>query len=465
VETEAFFDVPIQYAHLDTSKAYPALSFLLEQYYHLIKGKVMIPSLSESVCDGAVMAGVTAAAHLDALPVSVMIDHYLKKEGFIFEVIENTTDFITNIEAFKWAKANYLTKETTRLYLGQHSFTAFGGKESDQFPNLYDYFVATKAFVFCLNSNVEEEREVLSQFLESNEYPLATPVLGLPVDEGAGLKEIEKNGHYFIIANVQNLSCTSAFPSELSRLTPQPAPMAHQIVPGSVFIAFYVTDGDSMGFSTVFHYDDIKNDTFSHEVPIGWSVNPLLFDVYPSLIYWKWKYAPEQYEMVLDWHDQTQNGILRKYNHTAWGLYCKQIRDYLEPLYFYTTNYFEGHQDFIHKTNPYYQINGYQGDKGSVSHFAMVNKSVTSTITGRTQQKSIDDIVQDIVTALDNMPIYEPAFLLVAIGDGRSAYGGGEVNRKARLVKDRLLAFTVLRSFHFLKPKDLAATWKAWKEY
>lgn len=460
--TEGFFPVPYTYAKLSEDKKYPALSYLLNAYKDVIKGAILIPSLSDTVCDGAIMAGVTACGQLDAVPLTDAMAAYLKEEGFSFEVMDDMRKLEDNISAFLYAKAQYFNEKTTRVFLGQHSFTAFGGGVEDQFPIVYDYFVAFKAFVFCLNGNVEEERQHLSQILNEANYALATPVIGLPVDEGAGLRTIEQLGYYFVIANVQNFTCTSAFESDPSKLHPQPAPRVVPVEESSAYIAFYVSDGDSMGFSTLFHHEDMKTHPYAGEVPIGWSVNPLLMDIFPSLMTYKWQYAPNQYEWIMDWNDQTQDGILRKSNDAAWAQYCEQIKGYKEAMGFYTTNYFEGDEDFIKRVNPFYQIKSYWGTYGSETDMQMAGDTVTSKITGRTQLKDVALIVSDIEVALKRFKEDEPAFLLVGVGDGRAAYGGGEVTVKVKEVMNRLTQNAKSRSISFMMPKDLAATYKAY---
>jgi len=463
IETEGFFPVKHTYAKLPMEKKYPALSYLLSNYSSYIEGKVLYPSLSDTVCDGAVMAAVTVCGQTDSIPVSSAIDEYIKGEGYNFALKEDTSVFTNNIDAFDWAKKNYFTDKTTKAFIGQHSYTAFGGKVHNQFPIMYDYFISHRAFVFCLNGNVEEEKCKLPEILNTDCYPLATPVIGLPVDEQAGLTTIENNGYFFSIANVQNMSCTCAFPSDPARLHPQPEPNAVSVEDNTVYVAFYVTDGDSMGFTTVFHYNDMKNLPGAGKLPIGWSVNPTLLDLYPSLMEWTWKYAPGNYEMISDWNDQNY-GTLRKSNQEAWEIYCDKMQEYLGPMGLYTANDFEKDVYFARKVKPFYLIQGYTGTNGCPSEFKMVGDTVVSYITGVTQIKDAALIEYDIRNNADNTSGNQPVFLLVAVGDGRAAYGGGEITLKVKEVMDRLNSAPGERKYVFLKPKDLAATWKQWNE-
>ncbi|HEY5586390.1 MAG TPA: hypothetical protein VIK78_18100 [Ruminiclostridium sp.] len=465
IETLGFFPVPYIYAKLDTKKKYPVLSYLMNNYGDFIKGKVIYPALSESVCDGAVMAALTVCGQTDSVMMSPAMDDYIKADGLKLSLIEDTTGLSCNIDAFKWSKEKYFTAFTTRAFIGQHSYTAFGGKAEDQFPSLYDYYIANKAFVFCLNGNVENEKTMLSDILNEKCYPYATPVIGLPVDEGEGLKTIESEGYYFIIANVQNLSCTSSFSSDPSRLEPQPEPKAAQIRENGAYVAFYVTDGDSMAFSTVFHYDEMKN--FHHfeniKVPVGWSFSPLLLDIYPSFVEWTWKLAPDRFEMISDWHDQNY-GTLRKSNEKVWNKYCKTQISYLKAMGIYTTNDFEADDAYAKAVRPYYQIKCYQGEAGSSTDMSLVDGIVTSSMSGKTQCKDIAQTEYEINCVLENIPEGQPAFIMVCIGDGRAAYGGGDIIFKVKNVMDRLLEKPGKRDFNFMMPKDLAATFKNWQE-
>ena len=463
LETDGFFDVPYTYAALNHNKKYPALSFLVHKYRTYIKGKIICPSLSKEVCDGAIMAAITACGQTDAIPVTVAVEEYLSQEGFEFDKIEDTRTLTDNIQALEWALKNYFNSETTKAFIGHHTYTAFGGDVNDQFPNLYDYYIANKAFVFCLDGNKAHEKEKLKDILNEKKYPLGVPIIGLPVDEGKGLKTIEDLGYYLIIANVQNLSCTSGITVQTEEFQTQPEPKAYDVDDNDVFVAFYVTDGDSMGFATLFHYDEAKNRIKRNDLPMGWSVNPLLFDIYPSLMKWKWNLNPNCYEMILDWNDQTWDGCFRKSNEEVFKKYCAQNKYYTEKYGIYTTNYFEGSNEYIKFVCPFLQINGYMGERGSMTTIEQEQDTIKMTLSGTSGSKDAAAIEFDIKSSVEHCEKGKPAFVLVCVGDGRADYGGGDYGRKLSDVMEDLKNASDGRTYKFVMPKDLAATWKKWK--
>ena len=64
-----------------------------------------------------------------------------------------------------------------------------------------------------------------------------------------------------------------------------------------------------MGFSTSFHYKQIREATeqqCSCSVPIGWSFNPQLVELFPTLLQWHSRHScGGRFELVGDWCDGT----------------------------------------------------------------------------------------------------------------------------------------------------------------
>ena len=198
--------VPHKVVQLNRSKPYPALAWMLQQAAPILHGAVLIPPFNNGTeetvqkstkpnsmtsADGAYTAAAMACAHENAIPLSPAVEAFAKEEGFSFATITSTRMLTTNVAAFHWGFARYFRADTERRFIGQHSFRAFGGRASDQIPVLYDYLVATKAFIFSLNSSVPEELALLPLLLNASLFAPGSPVLGLPVDEGKGLTAIQ----------------------------------------------------------------------------------------------------------------------------------------------------------------------------------------------------------------------------------------------------------------------------------
>jgi hypothetical protein len=465
---DGMIPVPRVNAVLPAGKKFPGLSYVLANYRKYVKGKVIYPGIASNVCDGAVAAAITVAGIKDAIPVSDRIDEYIKKDGFDFPVVEKI-EFKSNIEAFDWALKNYLRPETTRKFIGHHSATSFGG---DQVPIFWDYFVANRAFVFCLNGNRPAEKAKIGDLLNSRNYPPGSPVLGIPVDEGAGLREIQQQGYYFEITQIPNTSVTSSFPSDPRRLTPPPPPEALKFDPQGVYVTFFVTDGDSLGPCTSYHYNNIRNLPHAGKVPIGWTTGQQLFDLFPTFLEWMSRKYRGVYEMVGDFNDgvspYTEDGIkgytarIRHYTHNTNGVL--KVVNYFN----YDPERGAARSDRIAEdVQPYFVIEGYNGPMGGKAGVFRIAGGVpiTDLNGGRrspgaqpgTPAPRPGDRVRGLVAS---MPPAEPVFVVQEAGAG---WVGDDVPAAVLKMKDDLLADSSGRNYYFVTPTQLAATWRAYK--
>lgn len=458
---DGMIPVPHENAVLPVGKKFPGLSYILANYRKYVKGKVIYPGLTSSVCDGAVAAALTVAGIKDAIPVSDRIDEYIKAEGFDFPIVEKI-DFKSNIEAFDWALKNYLRPETTRKFVGHHAATSFGG---DQVPIFWDYFVASRAFVFCLNGNRPTEKAKIRELLNSRNYPPGTPVLGIPVDEGAGLREIQQQGYFFAITQIPNTSVTSSFPSDPDRLTPPPPPEPLRIDNRGVYVTFFVTDGDSLGPCTSYHYNSIRNLPAAGKTPVGWTTGQQLFDLFPTFLEWMSGKYRGVYEMIGDFNDgvspYTEQGIegytarIRHYTHNTRGVL--RVVNYFN----YDRGRGAARSDRIAEdVQPYFVIEGYDGPiEGKAGVFRVAGGVPITDLNGGhgRQVPRPGDRVRDLVAST---PAGEPIFLVQPLGPG---WVGEDVPGMALEMKDDLLADSRGRNYYFVTPTQLAATWRAYK--
>lgn len=454
-----------EYPPLDYGKKYPVLSYLLEQYNNQLKGIIQVPQLSGKIIDGAVMAGVTAAGIEDSILVSPNIEKYVQNEGYHFETKANTRGFKNNIEAFDWAYKNYFSR-CNKTFVAQHSYTAFGGGMSDQFPIMYDYYISSQVFVFCLNGNKEDELKKLQEFFVPENYALGTAVLGLPVDEGKGISSISERGYYFSIMYVPNLTVTSSFKYDPDSIKEPALPTAvENIDKDTNYVAFFVTDGDSMGFPTSFMYEKITNSPARGEIPIGWSFNPHLIDIFPTLLSF---YSENNYNTFYEYVASMNNGGSPK-GDTAYEVFKDRYINYINKSkgMMRTINYFN-EDEYVNSLtkaiNPYLLIKGYQGqtDGNDTQWGTIPDTNITfTTMSGATQgnarTENIYKALKHITTQKDKD---NPTFTLVCIGDGRHS-GDSALHVKEAI--SQLHRDDPNSQFTFMRPSDLAATYKKHK--
>jgi len=446
---------------LDTTKTYPVLSFLLQNFSSVIKGKIYYPSLSSSVVNGAVMAAITACGIEDAVPVSEAIDAYITKEGRNFKTVADTRPFGNNIEAHNWSVTRYFN-QTTRAFLGQFSFTVFGGNVQDQHPIFFDYLIASRAFIMSLDAHFDNEKQAMATLLNTKNYPAGIPVLGMPVDEGVGLSYIQSLGYYVTIIQAPNFSVTSSFPSDPSLIRPPPPPKPATVDNNGLYVSFFVSDGDSVGFSVNFHYNWWKNSPDKGQLPIGWSFNPLLLDLFPTFLQWSAvNNYNNKYQLISDRNDgvapSTQEGA------TAFAKSYATLLQNTQGV-FDTINYFgdaEKEKDLITTIKPYFDIEGYQGNtNGNQVRWGEYNDIIHGSQSGSTQSTATpQEIYNSAAYVATHTPNGTPAFVVVPIGDSR--WSGDPVARAKAAVQLLQANPPAGRKLYLLIPRDLAATWKA----
>jgi hypothetical protein len=448
---------------LDNGVKYPVLSHLAATYLErYAKGAVRYPSLSSTVVDGAVTAAVTAAGQLDLVPLSPAIEAYLTDQGYRLPAVQDTTSLTDNVAAYHWTKDRFLNEHTNRAVVGQHSFTAFGGGVDDQVPVLYDYFVSHRVFVFNLNANDAEQAALIPDLLNTGNFPLATPVIGLPVDEGAGLSAMQKAGYFFTIANTPNTTVTSSFEAR-----PAPVPRARpaRLRDNAAYVAFYATDGDSIGFSTNYHYQwwrGAKKGT----VPIAWSFNPQLVDLFPTMLSWRATHnAGGAYELVADFNDG--GGPVPQDARAAW---LQRYRDYLAAAgtSLETVNYFylegtQGGDQVSEAVGRDLVLRKYcgtvPGDARTGAYTLDGGSLLTIDLRGQTQTgATVANIEQAVRDAAAATPDGQPCFAAVCVGDGRFQ----DIPADVAAVADALGADPRGRDYRFVTPSCLAATWRQW---
>jgi len=466
--SDGLIPVPREYPIVNNSRKYPVLSYLLDNYSSYIKGKVYTPNLSGAIVDCAVMAAITACGVEDAIPVTAAIGRYIELEGYDFTAKADTRSFSDNISAFNWAYDNYFTR-TTRDFVGAHSYTAFGGGTNDQFPIMYDYYIANRAFVFCLDANDQAERARIRQFLSTADYPAGTAVLGLPVDEGQGITAMEESGYFLSIMYVPNLTVTSSFALEDIDIEEPPIPTAvKNIDNNTAYIAFYATDGDSMGFPTNFMYQKITTTTYRGDVPIGWSINPQLLDLFPTLFgyYSKLNYGGF-YQYVGNMNNggspSTADSAAAAAYREKYQYYADNCNNMLRAINYFGSSA-AGRTALVKQLNPYLLIQGYQGStNGNDVTWSVLDDTdiVVTGLSGGTQgNANTNALVSAIERVGSRKAAGQPAFTIICAGDGRHS---GDNVTSIRNAINTVYGRNPSVNYVFLTPVDLAATWRVYQ--
>ena len=478
-------DVEIEYiTDLDYENVeFPVLSYLMENYYEdYIEGVVKIhsahleytypwdvPKTAEFYDSGSIMAALTACAQLDAIPVSEMIEEYLADEGYDFTeaVLEDTTgeEFDDGIYAFNWAYDNYFTADTTRDYIGKFSFNDWGDLGAAISYSPIDYYIATKAFIMDLNAHDSAESAAMATLMNPTNYAPGTPVLGSADGEGVELTRIFSLGYTFSFFDGANLSVHSSFESDPAALKPKTVNVPDTIDPDGAYVAFYVTDGDSWGIAEYLHQHYWENASpEAQEIPIGWSISPMVFDLFPNLMSWRTHNNYDgKYELIANYSDGDAP-------FTAEGLasYIERYKYYMENTngVLNTMNYFTyggDVQTMVGQIGPEACIYGYQGSQGGnpVSFGSQNDGTIlTSTMSGQTQSWAGNgtNIASAANYVISRTRTGDPAFVLVCAGDGAHSKNVPanvlDATAKIEAATDRTVTY--------LTPTELMKAWEKW---
>ncbi len=457
---DGLIPVPRTTPTLDTSKKFPVLSYLLAHYKSAIKGKVWCQELEKPTWekDSAIMAAITACGIEDAIPVTTAMDAYVTAAGLKLKVKADTRNLKTKDEAYRWAKANYFTSKTSRKVVGFHSYTAFPEQKyiADQFPITYDYLIANRAFVIC-----SDDAAILDDLMNSTNYPSGAFVFGLPTNEGM-MVMMEKRGFPFEICNLPNLTVTSSFPTDFD-YTPT-APVAQlPIDPNGAYVAFYVTDGDSLGFGGSFHYDTIRNSPAKGSYPTSWSTSILLNDLMPTYIKWRSAHTyGGKYEMLADsFHVSVPSdygyGPFLKFHQEVFARSKGTFKGAINL--FYTTPLYTR---FINDAQPDLFIPGYSGNRnGNPVTWSRTgaNKVLTVGLSGATgTDAGSGAMIERAARApIEATPAGQPAFVIVTAGDSRHS---GDSALHIKEAGDAIKANPGKRNWYFLRTTDLTATYQ-----
>lgn len=245
------------------------VQWLLQRFHSVIKGAIVTnPSNPDTVNLATTMAGLDDAVVIDpdqesmvaALGINVL---------FSFD----TSDFssLDAAETYQWGVDNLLPQTSTKILTmlpGTH-----GGDR--------DYAVATKAFVFYLTSTDAAQEAVFGTILAHTSAN--TPIMGYIPNENPDVAYLSSQGHFLNPSDdFSNGTIWASMPvPPMLREATEPAPIYAQ--PGTVYVAFLVTDGDNAQYmehqmTEVWQMPDLGS------VPEGWMAAPGTIEFAPTLL-------------------------------------------------------------------------------------------------------------------------------------------------------------------------------------
>lgn len=475
---------------VNTNLTYPVLGCLLSRYSNYIHGMVMIPDVgSAKNCDGAFAAAFTACGILDAIPVSAGISNYIASLGFNFPVLADTRSLSNNVMAFQWAYTNYFRTNTCRNVIAFYAAHGYGFGPTASFADGLDYWIANRAFVFCLDPYVAAQNGEIALLLNTNNYPYATPIQAVEYSESDAYM-FDSYGYPDDVAFFANMSVTCSFPSVSTNiLTPTPEVPAN-IDPNGVYIGFYVSDGDSFDVTTRMHYYGITRVYTNNTYPVGWTINPEFYDLFPTLLQYLSRYNAYPTNAALGENTNTlefiSTGFHGSYPQTnGYSAFINRYQYYQQSTHglfrLMDLGAFEGSGLQTPPLSPAETIaadagfsefvSGYEGDSGTVARWAFLNVSnvVNTTLVSGISQNQLGSWVaapHNIVSAVNNNLRYtrsgQPVFIIFGMGGGDPGYPDATAISAIAPAMQELNLNPNGRHYYCLRPSDVAGAWKKW---
>ena len=169
---------------------------------------------------------------------------------------------------------------------------------SGSVPQIVDYLVSKKALVMSLSSTIPEERQLKEKFFSEME-PLGF-VFGwhsVNGSEGAHVEQASQNGLIVLCCmESPNFSFHSKIKPSINLRIPG-SYASDIVVKNKVYITFYHSDGDALwclNNKFIGAWDSPKRGKF----PLGWEIQPLLYDLAPGILQYYFESASEMDEFL-----------------------------------------------------------------------------------------------------------------------------------------------------------------------
>lgn len=187
----------------------------------------------------------------------------------------------TALQAYDWARQNLLPACSTRL---------IAGLAPDNMAGLRSFAVATKTFVYYLDSRsylpdlsdgILSERVLMQQIISS--YPASATHLGWFIDESSGVNITSQAAIPVLATDIFfNLEVWSAIQPQT---TTQVQVQDNQAVPTDkkVYVSFTISDGDNLQYSQ-HRMLSLWRDSARGSFPLGWTISPVLLHAAPVLM-------------------------------------------------------------------------------------------------------------------------------------------------------------------------------------
>lgn len=254
---------------------------LLSKYHSEISGIVVYdPEVMDTYNLATTIAGLK-----NAIVVPPSLVEKLTDDPYHLPILEDLRGkFKTNIEVYELLYDQYWSKTTHRVLVGL---------TPDIKTYLRDYAMGIQAAVVWLNPGIPEEEALLNRFMKDMPYGSGL-YLGWWPDEGLGVTKTSEFGLATVAADYSaNLSVLSGTSRTISPVKiPEKLPLENK-----VYVSYIMSDGDNLQYME-HYFSKLWALPNRGEVPIGWTVSPLMVDAMPGILDYLHKTATENDALI-----------------------------------------------------------------------------------------------------------------------------------------------------------------------
>jgi len=179
--------------------------------------------------------------------------------------------FTNKLEVYQYMYTNYWPQVTHKVLMGLNPQTFFG--------NVRDYAAAVGTATIWLDPKVDAEKTLLDHFL--SEMPAGSGIyMGWWPDEGVGVTEASIYGVSTVASDwSENLT---VFGGTSRTVNVKPVPNK-PVLDNKIYVSLIVSDGDNLQYME-HKFKTLWDSSNRGEVPIGWTVSPVMLDAMPGVL-------------------------------------------------------------------------------------------------------------------------------------------------------------------------------------
>lgn len=258
------------------STEYMTLENAIEHYKEKIRGAIFVGENLHEVNIATMLASINDSIIVTNETVNLAYDYGIP-------IIENLSwmDSMSQYEIYKWALDN-LWEETNHVVLVSLAPTAL---------RMRDFIIALNLFVFYYDMFNATHLEAMREILEI--APKNIPVVGWFNDEYTAVRTVSQMGDFVVPLDfAPNLTVHRGFADDIELLSQKVTSYAIEPSKSEVYITFIISDGDNIQYDINFMLK-LWNDPSRGEIPIGWTISPLLIEFAPYVMKFYYENASE----------------------------------------------------------------------------------------------------------------------------------------------------------------------------